>query len=405
MRRAARWANRHRLLTAAIVVTFGLTPVWWSLGSALRNPALGTSFGARAAEWARDHGGRPIVVWAENTWYTHHAPAVGGSLPVGAIPTVTDTPSPAPAPSAEPIRGSGQQPAPTPNAIAHLPAPARLQPFVAHPVTGEGVWQPVGRRVDGVPAVYETFLRPDAIHTGLVAGVAWMDTTLLRARLYSGSYIPGGGPWENTAPVQPADALSLVAAFNSGFRMQDAEGGYYSEGRTVRPLVAGAASLAILRDGTATVGQWGRDISASSDVVAVRQNLRLLVDNGQPVPGLMSNDHAAWGRTVSNRVYVWRSGIGVTSTGALVYVAGPGLNITSLAGLLVRAGAVRGMELDINTDWVNYSVWTPTSASSAANPSNGRDLLSSMVGKPSRYFDPKWARDFITMSARAGGGG
>ena len=34
---------------------------------------------------------------------------------------------------------------------------------------------------------------------------------------------------------------------------------------------------------------------------------------------------------------------------------GPDLNITDLADVLVRAGAVRAMELDINTDWVNFS--------------------------------------------------
>ena len=31
-------------------------------------------------------------------------------------------------------------------------------------------------------------------------------------------------------------------------------GGYFTEGRTVRPLVPGRASFAILPDGTATVG-------------------------------------------------------------------------------------------------------------------------------------------------------
>ena len=58
---------------------------------------------------------------------------------------------------------------------------------------------------------------------------------------------------------------------------------------------------------------------------------------------------------MGNAIYVWRSGIGITADGALVYVGGPGLNITDLANLLVRAGAVRAMELDINTDWVNFS--------------------------------------------------
>ncbi len=380
-----------------LVVLVGLTPGWWSLGTALANPELGSSLPARAAEWARDHGGRSIVVWAENAWYGHHAPAVGGALAAGAIPSV---PSPSPSPAT--VKADLRAPVSSAPPLAHLAKPAPLQPFVASPVPGEGVWHPVGRFIDGIPAVYEAFLRPDAIHTGEVTGVAWMDSKLLRAQLYSGSYIPGGGPWKYTAPIAPAAATSLVAAFNSGFRLQDSLGGYYSEGRTVRALRPDAASLVIYQDGTVTVGAWGKDVTLTPDVVAVRQNLRLLVDNGQPVPGLSANDTKVWGRTVSNRIYVWRSGLGVTSSGALVYVGGPGLNITDLANVLVRAGAVRAMELDINTDWVNFATWAPASPSGAATSANGADLLPAMFGTPGRYFSHSWARDFVTMSARSG---
>ncbi len=42
-------------------------------------------------------------------------------------------------------------------------------------------------------------------------------------------------------------------------------------------------------------------------------------------------------------------GLGVTADGALVYVGGSGLSIVDLANLLARAGAVRAMEMDINT--------------------------------------------------------
>ena len=114
----------------------------------------------------------------------------------------------------------------------------------------------------------------------------------------------------------------------------------------------------VYKNGTSTVAQWGRDASLTPDVVSVRQNLDLVVDNGQPVPGLNATDTTRWGATLGDQIYVWRSGLGVTADGALVYVGGPGLNITDLADLLVRAGAVRAMELDINTDWVNYSSYS-----------------------------------------------
>ena len=375
-------------MSAGIALILLLTPVWWSLGSALANPALGSSASARLAEWFRQHGGAPIVVWGENTWYSHHPPPVGGRPAQGAIP-----PAPSPAPSIQSPAGR--------KVPAHLPSPAPIPPIANPAIPGEGLWRPAGRLVNGAPAVYEANLRPDAVHTSVVVGVAWMDTELLQAALYSGSLIPGGGPWPTTAPVGPQAATTLVAAFNSGFLMSNANGGYYTEGRTAAPLRQGAASFVIDTNGKATVGQWGRDAQMSPQVASVRQNLDLIVDNGQPVPGLNVNDTSRWGFTLGNKVYVWRSGVGVTATGALVYVGGPDMNITDLADVLARAGAVRAMELDINTDWVNLATYDPPSATGPADPTNGTDLLPTMAATPARYFNSGWARDFFSMSVAA----
>jgi hypothetical protein len=60
------------------------------------------------------------------------------------------------------------------------------------------------------------------------------------------------------------------------------------------------------------------------------------------------------------------------------------------------------MELDINTDWVNFSSYQPSTAAGAATPGNGTELLPAMTGTPGRYFEAWWARDFITMSAGVG---
>ena len=165
------------------------------------------------------------------------------------------------------------------------PLPAPIVPIASPPVAGEGHWSPVGRLVKGVPAVYETSLRPSAIHTSYVVGVAWMDPTLLKATLYSGSQIPGGGPYTHTAPISPpAAASTVVAAFNAGFLMSDANGGYYTDNKTIVPLRTGAASFVVYKNGSSTVGQWGRDVSMGPDCRSVRQNLDLLVDNGRVAP-------------------------------------------------------------------------------------------------------------------------
>ena len=373
-------------LAALCAVVLLLTPVWYSLGNALTNPGLGSSAAARGAEWFREHGGSSIVNWAENVWSSHHAPPVGGKPAQSAIPSLGGTAG---------AGGHGRR------GVAHLRGRGcRMTSPARHRLPGEGVWHPAGRRVGGYPAVYQTWVRPDAVHTSLVVGVAWMDTRLLRPTLYSGSTIPGGGPYRYTAPISRAASKSLVAAFNAGFLMDNANGGYYTDGKTILPLREGAASFVIYRNGSANIVAWGHGATLTPHVVSVRQEPRPAGHNGKAVPGLNPNDTTQWGFTLGNAVYVWRSGVGITANGALVYVGGPGLNITTLADILVRAGAVRAMELDINTDWVQLRLLRSAWCHCAGHSANGRDLLPGMYGAPDRYFQAWWPRDFFTMSAR-----
>jgi hypothetical protein len=281
--------------------------------------------------------------------------------------------------------------------ITVLPTPANLAPLESPAPSSDGVWHAAGRLVDGTAAVYETTLHL-ANQTGVVAGIAFMDTALLRATLYSGSASPGGTSWKDSAPISSAAAATLVAAFNGGFKFPAADGGYYAEGKLVYPLRTGAASLVIYKDGSVALGQWGRDVSMTSTVVAVRQNLDLIVDDGHAVEAVDSSDFYVWGGTVGTTPDVWRSGLGITVDGALIYVAGPSLTPAELADLLSRAGAVRAMELDINPYWPLFSTYKPTSPSGIASPANGSDLLDSMAGTPARFFT-SWDRDFVAMSA------
>lgn len=310
------------------------------------------------------------------------APAAGGRAASGGAVIVVRTGSP------------GSPP---------LAAPGTLPAFPGTPAyPGAGTWQPAGRLVAGQPAVYETLLVPPGGTER--AGIAWMDTHLLSARLYSGSVSPGGGPYRYTAPVAPEAAGSLDAAFNGGFKMSDAHGGYYTENRTIRPLLRGAASLVIYANGSATVGAWGTDVTMTPSVVAVRQNLFPLVVNGSPSPRASTRTWRVWGGTCPcgkgqhGSEYQWRSGLGVTADGALVYVAGPLLNPLQVADLLVRAGVVRGMELDINPTWPVFASFKPTAPGGQAAPANGTRLIGTSRG-PATFFDPAYARDFITMSA------
>jgi hypothetical protein len=323
-----------------------------------------------------------------------HAVAARASA---ARPSDTGTPGAAAASGAQPTSGSGSP----------LAAPATLAPFSGPAAGGEGAWKAAGRPVHGVRGVYETTLIPPGGRQP--AGISWMDTRLLSARLYSGSGSPGGGPYRFTAPIAPAQAASLVAAFNGGFKMKDAKGGYYTEGRTIDPLRRGAASLVIYADGSVNIGAWGSDVVMTAQVASVRQNLMPLVAGGRPTPQAAGIHWKAWGSTcgaascaasVPGLQHQWRSGAGVTAGGALVYVTGPALNPRQLAQLLVRAGVVRGMQLDINPDWTVFVAYDPLAPGGLAAPADGHKLLASTVQGPQTFFEPWWARDFVTMSAR-----
>jgi hypothetical protein len=288
---------------------------------------------------------------------------------------------------------------------APLPRPTPVARFGAAGA-GRAGWRAAGRRVRGVPAVYVTRLVPPG--GSQPAGVAWMDTRLLAARLYSGSQSPGGGPYRYTAPVRPGAARRLVAAFNGGFMMAAAHGGYLTEGHVIDPLRRGAASLVIYAGGAVDVGAWGSDVRMTPHVVAVRQNLVPLVAGGRPTALARGGDWQAWGSTcgasscaasVPGIERQWRSALGVTADGALVYAQGAGLDPLQLASLLVRARVVRGMELDINPDWPVYATYDPAGAHGRASAANGR-LLTATVRGPDTFFAGWWARDFVTMSAR-----
>jgi phosphodiester glycosidase len=386
-RRRRHAVRRHpvrRAILATLLVL--MVPVAWSYVGALTAPGS-APLTARTIEWIKAHHGGPLVLAAERLWYSWHRPAVGGT-PAGGIPVAAGadaTPSPRPSPGGHGARSP-----------AHLAAPPDIVPIASSPLPKEGRWQAVGRTADGTPAIRVTYLRPDRVHTSLLAGVMWMDTSLLRGRLIAGTQVPGFGSWPGGAEIPPSLYPSLAASFNSGFLLKDSNGGFYLDGRTAAPLVDGQASVVIDKNGSVDVGVWGRDVSMSPQVQAVRQNLWLLVDHGRLSPRLRADPNAAWGETVGGGVLVWRSGLGVTADGALVYADGPGLSATSLANVLRRAGCVRAMELDINMDWTNGYYY------STANSSTGvgaHPLLPGQYRPPSRYTVPD-ERDFFVMTLR-----
>ena len=392
-----------RVSLIGLVVLALLSPWEWSLGRAMTSSGT-DSEQARVAEWVRGQGGGPLVTWAENLRYKLHPARVGGA-PASGSPLLTlatrpqpPSPSPSPVSSSTPspaATGAGLPAAATRTAKAYVPATLDdIAPLARPALPGEGAWSTLAA-VRGLPAMRVAYLRPDAVHTSYTSAVVWMSQHLLRTVYHPGTLQPGGGPWSLPSDVAGPRRTELLAAYNSAFRLGDAKGGFYDEGRTVAALRPGAASLLTTSDGRVQVGSWGTDVTMSPRVASVRQNLVLIVDKGSVVPSINDNTGERWGQTISYRAFVWRSGVGVTASGDVVFAMGNGLSAATLAGLLVRAGAVRAMELDINPDWTTFITY-----GQAAAPATEHRLLPDMVSGPDRYDTPS-TRDFYAVYARS----
>lgn len=255
--------------------------------------------------------------------------------------------------------------------VPDVPAPAAPGGTVA--------WQAAGRSVLGRPLLF--------LSSAFGAQLAWMPPGLVRGYVVPGTGDPMVSVWGGQ--VAPEARPFLVAGFNGGFKTPDFAGGILAFGQQLRSQVAGVASFVVYDDGTITVGEWGRQIDTARKIVAVRQNLGMLVDGGQPTAATANPGN--WGGSVAG-VATPRSGVGVDANGGLVW-AGGRLSPNDLARALVAGGAVRGMQLDINPDWVNFNLYAP----GADNVVHGQPVYGATSAD--RYLTPN-SRDFIVIAIR-----
>ena len=374
--RIRRFFRLRTVRVILVLIAVFLCWVGFSVGQALAAPG-GGSTAAKLAEWARDHYLGPVVTFGE--WISYNPPKTGGKPGFSLA-----------APSAEtPAKTYKHTHGFVPNVPAKLASPA------GHPLSGEGAWR-VLETVRGNPAIFGTFLRPSAVYSSYVAGLVSMDQRLVKFRLRPGAEDPGPGHWKAPTWIPPGTRKGLLATFNGGFKLDSAGGGFYLNGSHKGALVNGAASVVYYRDGTIKIGSWDPELRMTPDVVGVRQNLKLLVDHGKVPATVDQNVNTTWGATLGGGYYVWRSGLGITQDGRVIFVYGPALNVRELASLLRRAGAVEALQLDINPEWMSYDYYK-----AAGHPGNPTPhaLLPTQQGSVYRYYQV-YSRDFTAVYSR-----
>lgn len=382
-----RGRRRRVVIGAAIVALLALLSLGGSYANYMLQPTS-MSFGERSAEWVRSlPAGNWVVDQTEHYYYSRKAPKKGG-------PRLKNLPAVG---LSGPITGHVSPTASTLPSTQAAAWPAAITPVFAQPLAGEGIWKPTGPPVNGGPPVLVTTFRPETDYPQIVAYVAWFDHTRTALAYYPGRYEPPNAAVRGPMMVPTDQYARLLATFNGGFTHTDGNNGSTDNGLVNEPLIDGNATLVGYQDGRVAIVKWSGGPNAGPNVAWTRQSLTPIVWNGQLNPALNENPNSPqWGYTLGNAVRVWRTGVGIDRRGNLIYVVANDQTVVTLAKVLQHAGAVEGMEFDINPEWHTLITYT-----------HQRGLGPTMVEpqpmqSTSRYLVPD-DRDFFAVYRRLSG--
>ncbi len=225
--------------------------------------------------------------------------------------------------------------------------------------SGEGVWQvrPLAAFPNQAVAAY-TYVRPDPERPYANVTIFQLDMRQVKMGATAGTQQPGGPVGMPGPGVVPPDIISsgkLLAAFDGGFQYRDGQYGMIVGNTTYLPLKDNLATIVGYKDGSLKILNYtGQSLAGQVDFV--RQNCPMLVADGR-VATTNQEDKKLWGRTLTAGIYTWRSGMGLTKNGNLLFAVGNNLTPTTLATALQMAGAENAMQLDINPYWVRFNIF------------------------------------------------
>lgn len=297
--------------------------------------------------------------------------------------------------------GEGAKPGSTQLTADSLgPAPLQLPKTVAlrdDPQPGEGVWSTAGlpHNTPTDTLMAKTFVRPDKSRPYALVGALLMDSRRIRLHMTAGTVDPGGFRGVKGPGVIPTNQLSgLLAAWNGGFKGPHGSFGMYADGTEYVPLRNGLATICVMKDGAIKMGDWGADIAWDDAIAACRQNVILLVQNGE-VSKRTTEGNDTWGyvNVNSSEFITWRSAVGLTKDGSLIYAAGNSLSAETLARALWAEGAYVAMQLDINSPYVLLSEFFQQADGSL----RAEKFMDTMSDNPRRFLGTQ-ERDFMWVT-------
>jgi hypothetical protein len=247
--------------------------------------------------------------------------------------------------------------------------PQPIRTLVSPPLPGEGKWITLDKdpfitptQAGGAPAFATSFLRPNAHRLDVRVYVTLWDPRQIALHVEAGTVEPIGASGEHgpgLVPRTPEVMSHLVAGFNGGFQPQHGEYGVQANGIEYLPPKPYAATVLELRDGSNAFGAWpgpGMQADAPNDIIAFRQNLTALVQNGKFNP---------WGRTWwggtppgwPDQIHSTRSAICLTTEGFIGYFYSTSIAADDLAQGMLTARCAFGIHLDMNPGHAGFEFY------------------------------------------------
>jgi hypothetical protein len=244
--------------------------------------------------------------------------------------------------------------------------PAPMKRIAGSPLPGEGQWISLDKDPfitptpnGAAPAFVTSFIRPDAQRPDVRVYVTLWDPRQIALHMEAGTVEPISATGEHgpgLIPRTPELMKRVVGAFNGGFQATHGEYGMAANGIEYLPPKPYAASVVELRDGSNGFGAWPDSAAVPDDVVAFRQNLTALVQDGKFNP---------WGRTWwggappgwPDQIHSTRSAVCLTDEGFVGYFYSTNIAADDLARGMLAARCSFGIHLDMNPGHAGFEFY------------------------------------------------
>jgi hypothetical protein len=244
--------------------------------------------------------------------------------------------------------------------------PAPMKPIATGRLPGEGQWISLDKDPfitptpnGAAPAFITSFIRPDPQRPDVRVYVTLWDPRQIALHMEAGTVEPISATGEHgpgLIPRTPEVMKRVVGAFNGGFQATHGEYGMAANGIEYLPPKPYAASVVELRDGSNGFGAWPDSAAVPDDVVAFRQNLTALVQDGKYNP---------WGRTWwggaplgwPDQIHSTRSAVCLTEDGFIGYFYSTNIAADDLARGMLAARCSFGIHLDMNPGHAGFEFY------------------------------------------------